>query len=364
MKKIISIVLGFILALSMVGCGSGMKDEVPENAAYLITFSSMFKQVGGYYYVSAEGDILGKSTRLKVQDLYRFEVSEDRIILSGERHNNTLLFTRNSSIPNKDFIFLSNSKGTGVTAVASNGENVLGIMNGSFSDNVYKNLFVLQNLSGEVLTQYTLDIFAHKVLYFEEKAIIAGAYLEMQSSSMLSVAELLDCTDEDIKTYQYDEYKGFWDVVSYNGVLYCLAERKNENRDTVVMIDANDYSIIAESTLSDELVNLFVHNDSVYAVGNKGLYIVTSLDESVEQRIGFDPTLRVNDAYAYFAYELDGKAYVFLRYQQRQKENNDYIYGNMVQIDLDDAHMEVTQIKSNGKNKVDNIFIIPASFVR
>lgn len=355
-----------IFALCVLSaCGSTESaKEVPQDAAYLVVYSSMFKPDGGYYYVNEGGEILSKSTKLKVQDLIRFEVKNDRVTLSGERRNNTLLFHRGAKVPDSGLLFLNNASYSGVTAIASDGDNVLGVMNGSFSDGIYKNLFVLQNLSGEVLSQYPLDIFAHKALYSDDRAVVAGAYIEMQDSPMTTVAELLDCSDEKTVTYKYDEYKGFWDIVRIDDAFYCLAERKNESRDTVIRIDASDFSVQAEWILDDTLVNLFVFEDSVYAAGSAGLYRIQPSEKEVKLQVKYGESINTEETYAYFAYELDGNAYIFLRYGQRKKVKNGYAYGYMIRIDLENNDMYATQIISAKKNRVDTIFLIPASFVR
>lgn len=358
MKKIITIIICFTLIMSLVGCTNNSEDIVPKDAAYLVIYSSMLKQDGGLYYISTNGDILSKCNKLKMQDLSRFEVKDNRIIISGERHNNTVIFDRNSALPNKDFLFLNNSKYTGVTAIASDKDKVFGIMNGNFSDGIYKNLLVLQALSGEVIKKEDIDIFAHKALYSAETAIIAGAYIEAGESSLITTAEIIDYTNTESNTYKYDEFKGFWDIVQNDDYLYCLAEGKNESRDTVVMIDSNDFSIIDQVNMPEPLINLFIYKDSIYAAGNSNLYIIDSNSREVRIHTSFDESLNTQDSYAYFAYELEGKAYIFLRYSQRQKENSQYLYGNLICVDLDNSNIQITQIKCDKKYKADTLFII------
>ena len=59
----------------------------------------MIQPEGGYFYINDIGDTLGKTNNLKMQDLICHDVSEERIILSGERKNNTLIMETFPEIP-------------------------------------------------------------------------------------------------------------------------------------------------------------------------------------------------------------------------------------------------------------------------
>lgn len=343
---------------------SGCKNDeavINSESEYLVIYSDMLKPDGGYYYINKNGEILNKNQKLNMQDLSCFDVKNDKIIISGKRKNNSLVIKRNSSEFTKDLFFLNDPSYTGLTAVTSKENNILGIMNGNFSDNTYLNLLVLQTLDGEILQQYPIEIFAHAVLY-ENNPIIAGAFITSEESLSFA-SEILECSSNGTKPHKYKQYSGFWDIVSDNNSYYCLTERKNENKNTITVIDKNDFSIENEIIFPDILTDIFPYNNSIYAIGNKGLYKLESKTDNYKLEIEFEKSLCNNDAYAYFSYNIDEKVYVFLRYTQRQKIENTYDYGNIIQIDLKNLDYQTTNIYNPKRDGLNNIFVVPSSFI-
>lgn len=167
-----------VCAVSCVlGCTS-KNVACPDNAEYCIVNTKMLKQKGVYYFIDAEGKEVGDSCSIHMQNLCCYDIGEDRIVLSGERKNNTMIFTRGTSEIKQDFFFLNEPKYTGLTAVKDRGDAILGLMNGGVTEKTYIDVLVLQTLDGEVLQRHDVEIYAEDILDDGSGAVIAGWYRE------------------------------------------------------------------------------------------------------------------------------------------------------------------------------------------
>lgn len=365
MKRIIvpAILIFFIILSS--GCGETRESVIPSDAEYLVIFSDMIQPEGGYFYINDIGDTLGKTNNLKMQDLICHDVSEERIILSGERKNNTLIFDKGSPEFKKNFVFLNNSSFSGLTAVTSREECLIGIMNGNFSGDSYLNLLVLQSMNGDIIHQLELEIFAHKVIDVDDHAIVTGCHISNNNEGMFLSAELLDYHNKNVEEHKYEIYNCFWDIVFYESSYYCLVENKNGNKNTIVSIDANDFSVKEEIVIQDQLSSLFVHDGKLYAAGDLGIYEIDLKSKSSDTCVQFTEVHSPEEsAYVDFSYYLDGHAYIFMRYSQRKQMQNIYEYGYILKIDINNYNVSETPVIHPKRSGLNNIFIIPVSFLR
>ncbi len=350
-----------ILVISIV-LSTGDSGKLSCDCAYMVIYSDMLKPGGGYYYVDINGNSITKTYKLNMQDLINFDVSEDKIMISGERKNNTLILNKGNLKPVDDFVFLNNPSYSGVTAITSTDDCVIGIMNGNFSDDTYLNFLVIQTIDGQVLEKKIIEIFSHSVIYSENHSLIAGTYLKKRDNDLKFLAEIIDYSNDDYKAYKYESYTCFWDIVDYKDSYICVAENDNEYINTIVTINKNDYKIDNEIIIPDNIDSIFVFQDSVYAVGNDGIYLIDVNNGAFFHYFDYNELIS-NSASVNFSYAIDNNVFIFARYKQRMKKNGTYEYGNIIKLDLKTKKCISTKIYSSKNDGLNNIFIVPASFV-
>lgn len=364
-KKIIIVAMVLFQACIFFGCGKSQNTalSIPEDSQYIVIYSDTAQPNGGFYYVNENGSIIGTSQTLKMQDLICFDVSQDRIIISGERKNNTLILNKGCANIDGNFLFLNNSSYSGLTAVKSSNDSLLGIMNGNFSDDGYLNLLVLQSLEGQIIQELPIEIFAHSVIEVGEHTLVAGIFISNDANNQPWCAEIYDCFLETATSYKYEQYNCFWDILEHESSLVCIAENKNNNKNTIVSLDQDTFEVRSEIIVSDQLSSLFVYDNLMYAIGDLGIYQINFDSREATSVMSFDNSLRENGAYVNFAYFLGDKAYVFLRYSDRKQTQESYEYGNIVQVHLDSFNYDATKISHPKRDGLNNIFIVPTSFL-
>lgn len=364
-KRVIIAIIAILQACTLWGCGKKENTTLtmPKDSQYLVIYSDIAQPNGGYYYIDEIGNVLEKTHTLKMQDLICFDVSSDKIVISGERKNNTLILDRGSAEFVDSFVFLNDSSFSGLTAVKSNADSLVGVMNGNFSDNAYLNLLVLQTLDGRVIQERPLEIFAHSVIDMGEHTVVAGVFISNDTNNQAWCAEIYDCYNEATTSHKYEQYNCYWDILEYESSLVCIAEGKNDNKNIVVSIDKETFEVNNEIIVSDQLASLFVYNGCVYAVGNLGIYQIDFESGRAVSSLVFDNSLHDDTAYVNFSYFLDDSVYVFLRYADRKQTQESYEYGEMMQVKIDSLNYITTPISHPKRDGLNNIFIIPSSFI-
>ncbi len=407
MKKRTSVLLAAALTLLAGGCDSTL-DLTEKEAVYCVTYTQSFERKGKCFLIDENGKRLS-SEWLPMQDLSRYYVTEDVILLSGHRKNNTAVFHKGERMMDRSFLFLNKSEYSGVNALTLDQDGVLGIMNGNYrsEDGVYLNLLVLQSLEGEVLQQTILETFARSVLSEKGQAVVAGARLDIRVANeedpldsatpeepeekekrmaQIAVCEL-DPTppasplpktpaeplpEVDVAYYRYEDYESIWKLVRFEDKYVCIAESRTElvNKsdktepllpavNTLLVIDPETFEIEGKTVLSDELSELIVYENALYAIGNKGIYSVDVENVKGTEKFSF-PEER--ETFIEFAYTLGGKAYIFSRYAQRIIKGSQYEYGHVYEMDLNSFEYTKAAICSMKYETMNTIFVFPTSF--
>lgn len=364
-KSILLIIICVGLTLGNAGCSS-KSVPCPDNAEYCVINSDLTKQKGKYYFVDGEGNVVGDSCSVRMQDLEFYDVGEDNIILSGSRKNNNMIFNRGSSEINKDFFFLNEPKYTGVTAVKTRGDIILGLMNGGMSEKTYIDVLVLQSLDGEVLHRSDVEIYAQDILDNGSEAVIAGHYYDREKDNHYC-AEIIKYDfdkPEQYEQYKYGErYSRFDAIIPYGEYYLCIAKNLYYTANTLAIINKNTFEIEDEIVFGDDLGRIKEKDGRIYVLGLKGLYEVDIEKRDYSRKLKFDD---YTDSYSAVAvsYFLDNKCYVFLRHGKVSNGDRNE-YGYMLKIDMDTLEVESrTPITSDKRTTLEIAFVLPASYMR
>lgn len=364
---VLAIGIHFALACSSPD-QSAKLESVPAEAEYFVVYSDIISQNGGCFFVDKDGNNVGKELTLTMQDLNCYEVNDDRIYLVGHRANNSFILNKGVPGPITDFYFLNDKRYTGVTAFNSMGDSVLGIMNGGFTEETYKTYLIYQKLSGEVLQECTIDLYVDDIITCESDAFLFGEYYDCTVDPYKKYATIINYSLSEaavVDQHVYNGYTKFSCSVEYEDSYLAIAGDSNYLRNTVVAIDAETYEITSEVLINDELDDLLVYNDRVYAVGETGVYELDLSTESSDRKLKFSE-YSDSDSYPDFCYQLDGKWFFFVRKSEREYADDIVKFGCMLEVDPNTFACSTTEINYSGERNdyVANMFIIPASFMR
>lgn len=367
-KLITSIFLIIIcvdLTLATAGCSS-KSVSCPEEAEYCVINSDMLKQKGKYYFVDGEGNVVGDSCSVRMQDLSVYDIGEENIVLTGSRKNNAMIFSKGSSEIKQDFFFLNEPKYTGVSAVKTRGDRILGLMNGGVLDGTYIDVLVLQSLDGEVLRQSDVEIYARDIIDSGSEAVIAGHYYDKKKEHHF-IAEIVKYdfdNPEQYEQYKYGErYSEFDAIIPYGEYYLCIAENLYGSTNIIAIINKNTFEIEDEIVFGDDLGRIKEKDGRIYVLGLKGLYEVDIEKRDYSRKLKFDD---YTDSYSAVAvsYFLDNKCYVFLRHGKVSNGDRNE-YGYMLKIDMDTLEVESrTPITSDKRTTLEIAFVLPASYMR
>lgn len=359
------IVISACSVLCITGCSS-KNVSCPDDAEYCVINSDMLKQKGKYYFVDSEGNSVGDSCSIRMQDLSVYDIGEDNIVLTGSRKNNAMIFKRGSSEVKQDFFFLNEPKYTGVSAVKTRGDTVLGLMNGGVLNDTYIDVLVLQSLDGEVLRQSDIEIYARDILDNGSEAVIVGHYYDREKEKHF-LAEIVKYdfdNPEQYGQYKYGEhYSEFVRIIPYGEYYLCIAKNLYSKANTIAIINKNTFELEDEIVFSDDLGRIKEKDGRIYVLGLKGLYEVNIEEGDYTRRLKFDDYADSYSAVA-VSYFLDDKCYAFLRHGK--VANGDINeYGYMLKIDMDTFEVESrTPITSDKRTTLEIAFVLPASYMR
>lgn len=364
---VLAIGIHFALACSSPD-QSAKLESISEEAEYFVVYSGILSKNGGCFFVDKDGNNVGKELTLAIQNLNCYEVTADRIYLSGHRANNNLFLNKGVPRPITDFYFLNNKRYTGVTAFTSMGDSVIGIMNGGRTEDTYKTDLVYQKLSGEVLQEHVIDLYVEDIIAHESNAFLFGEYYDGPADSYQNYAMIINYSLSEaavVDQHVYKNYTVFSCSEEYQDFYLAIAGDSNYYRNTVVAIDAETYEITSEIFINDELSDLLIYNDRAYAVGETGVYELDLSNESSDRKLKFSE-YSDSDSYSDFCYQLDGKWYFFVRKNEREYVDDIVKFGCMLEVDPDTFSCSTTEINYSGERNdyIANMFIIPASFMR
>ena len=356
-------------ALSLVGCQKPGKRllAIPDEAKYFVVYSDMFESTAGGFYLDERGGIVGGRESFGLQDISCYDVSKNGIVLSGERRNNTLLLSRGSAVANAEFLFLNEGSYSGVTAITQRGGELIGIMNGNAMEDSYHTLLVRQPVGGNELVKTELDIFAWTVIDDGGSALVAGTYLPTGSSEYS--ARLMECSLAESKVLRarnYKEYAEFWHGVLVNQDWMLRAECWDQTS-ALVLIDRETLNVRAELKLGDRPERLCGADGRIFAVGDRGIYEIDPELASFTKRVDFTGGANEDEAYTDYsncAYLMDGRIYVFLRYDKVGREGKLYHYGQILEVDIESWEVSKTPLSYTRRDDVTHLFPVPVTFFK
>lgn len=361
MRKICSLLLTIIVfSVALTSC-SKTAEHIGAEADYIVIHSRSREESSGIFCIDSDGAVTEKLKNSKMQDLSFFAFNDEKLIVSGGRKNNNMLFDLKDNGVYSEVHWLNNPDYSGVTAVDLLSESVLAIMNGNYTDTTYLNLLVEQDYAGNVIQQTEIELYTRDVSAVGNTANLVGKHLSKENNASEWKASIIDydLTEQTIKQqYDYSAYNCFWEIVETDSAIYCLAEDKNERINTICIIDKETYEIQSQLMIEDQLCGMHLDGNTLYAVGNTAIYKVQADTLITEQTYAHGTT---TSGYVDWAYVCGGHYYVMFRYDQRVKDGSIYEYGVLLKTSLETSDKAETPIRYDKRTTIDDLIVLPTA---
>lgn len=360
-KKLICSILMLIIILSvgLVSC-SKPAEHIGTDAEYLVIHSRSREESSGMFCIDSDGAVTEKLKNSKMQDLSFFSFDDNKLIVSGGRRNNNMLFDLKDKGVYSEVHWLNNPEYSGVNAVKLLDNSALAIMNGNYTDTTYLNLVVEQGYDGSVIQQSEIELYTRDMSVLNNTAKLVGKHLSRSNNTDVWKASIIDYNVSEQKItqqYDYSEYNCFWEIIETDSVIYCLAEDSSEQINTICAINKNTFEIEKQLQIEDQLCGLYLDGNTLYAVGNSSIYEVQADTLTEKQRYSHGIT---TDSFVDWAYVYGGHYYVMFRYDQRVKDGNVYEYGILLKVSLETFDKAETPIRYDKRTTMDDIIVFPA----
>lgn len=320
-----------------------------KETAYYIVNSDMLKKSGGLTGLDIDGGITSEE-KLKIQDVTKFFYQDKNFIAGGHRANNNLIIDKDGKV--KEFSLLDNPNYSGVTALTSDGENVIAIMNGNLADNTYQNLLVIQDIEGNVKEKKILDIYASDAIFSGDKIYIVGSFLQADKDLWSSKIISYDCSNGEINENIISKDSRYEKGVIIEDKIYCQSANMDNEARKIDVLDKNTLKKINELEFDDLIDGIFAFKEDLYGIFDNKICKISSNNELTNLYS------LSNDKYVESYIIDDENLYVYSRTENPTKEKGKINLGNITKYNLNSGESLETPILIRNKN-YDNIIFYP-----
>lgn len=351
MKKFLMLMGSILLLLSLY---IGFK-IFPQNrysskeTAYYIVHSDMLKKEGGIVGIDVDGNITSQES-LKIQDVSKCDLVGSTFIAGGNRANNHLFIDEQGNV--NEFKLLDNSDYSGVTAITTDGENIVAVMNGNIEDNTYRNLLVIQDGRGNVLEKKIFDIFASDILCIEDTIYIVGSYLDLEKDQWSS--KIIQYTPSNSKVIEniVDIDREYKEVILYDEKLYCSVGDVNGNIKHIDILDMYTLEKMETLNFDKSISSIFTYNDFLYGIFDNSICKIEP-DGSMVELCNLP-----QDTYVNCSLINENHAYFFSRNDEIETINGYVKLGFLVDYNIASNEMRTVPLSIKCKN-YDSIVFFP-----
>lgn len=259
-KRLLTIGCILVIVTICIFCNKIFKKNSfsTEKTAYYIVHSDMLNKSGGLVGIDIDGNITSQES-LKIQDISKSDLVDNTFIAGGNRANNHLLIDTQGNVT--EFNLLDNPNYSGVTTITINNENIVAVMNGNITDNTYQNLFVIQDIQGNILEKKIFDIFASDILCENNTVYIIGSYLNLEKDQWSGKIIKYNLADSTIKENITSPNRDYKEVVLYDGNLYCSVADMNGYIKEIDILDMDSLEKLTSMNFDKNISSIFSFNN-------------------------------------------------------------------------------------------------------
>ena len=319
-------IIGLIMILTVLA-GCAPEEFSDKETKYYIAYSNVFTFDGELCGIDEDGNFTSRS-KVRLRDGYDSKKFVDgKKIIGGSRANSHLIVDGEGNY--KEFYLLDNPMYTGVCTITMYGDRIVASMNGGYSNGIYLNDFVVQNLSGDVEIEKIIEIYGFDIICSDDIAYIVGTMNSAGEEGVIRTAKIIsyNLTSGEMNEQLYEAQKSIESVCVLNGKLYCAVKRINMGANEIYVIDPKTLEKTDTFEYSGEIEGLLNYEDKLYCgIGNKFCQISSEESAVLEELYEF-----TQDGYIIDTAASNGHIYITICLNNPDKENS--IYG--IQIDYD-----------------------------
>lgn len=320
-----------------------------EKTAYYIVHSDMLNKSGGLVGIDIDGNITSQES-LKIQDISKSDLVDNTFIAGGNRANNHLLIDTQGNVT--EFNLLDNPNYSGVTTITINNENIVAVMNGNITDNTYQNLFVIQDIQGNILEKKIFDIFASDILCENNTVYIIGSYLNLEKDQWSGKIIKYNLADSTIKENITSPNRDYKEVVLYDGNLYCSVADMNGYIKEIDILDMDSLEKLTSMNFDKNISSIFSFNNFLYGVFDNIICKIES-DSTIVELSSLPQNTYVSSSLI-----NENHVYFFSRNEATENKNGYVNLGFIVDYDILNNQMKSTPLSIENKN-YDSIIFFP-----
>lgn len=334
-KKIAAISLALVLT-SLTGCA--MEGPLSQKETkYYVAYSHIMNQKGELCEIDEDGNYTSK-VKVNLQGGTKIEFADGKKIIGGSRANTHLIVNNDGSY--EEFHLLDSPDYTGVCAIAMEGDRIVASMNCGYSEGVYINDLVVQNLSGEVEVEEAIEIFASDILCVDNTVYVVGS-MNRTGENDNNPAEIIsyNLTSGEINTQLYEPQTGIESVCALNGNLYCTVRKVNGGTREVYVIDTKTLSRLETLKFDGDVAGLLNDEGKLYGgIGNEFCLISPENGEILDRLYTLPQDSFLTDSAAF-----GGHIYITTRFNNPDKENS--VFGTQTDYNLSDRTVFETPVR-------------------
>lgn len=336
--KFAKAVIGLTLIFTtLAGCSLIQKQKFSEKETkYYVAYSNIMNKGGELCGIDEDGNITS-SSKVNLQDGSKIDFTDGKKVIGGSRANTHLIVDGNGNY--EEFYLLDNPDYSGVCAITMDKERIIASMNCGYSNGVYINDLVVQNLSGDIETDEIIEIFACDIICVDNTVYIVG-FMDKNGENYVKTGKVIsyNLTTGEINEQIYEPGKVIETVCALNGKLYCAVRDMNGSTREIYVIDAKTLEREKTQVFSDEVAGLLNYKGSLYCgIGDK-FCLISSEDGSISDTLCTLP----QDSFISDVFALNDHIYITTRFNNPDKEKS--VFGTQIDYDLSDKTYTQTPI--------------------
>lgn len=346
-------VIGLVLLLSsLAGCVQTRKISERETK-YFVAYSHIFNKGGELCGIDKDGNFTSRS-KVNLQDGSKIEFTNGKKIIGGSRANTHLIVNVEGSYD--EFHLLDNPNYTGVCAITLDGDLIIASMNGGYSDGVYVNDLVVQDLSGDVQVEQVVKIFARDIISVDNTIYIVGSMdCAGKSESITGKIISYNLATGEMNEQLYEVQKTIEAVCVLNGNLYCAVYSINGGIREVYVIDTKTLDRIETLEFCEDISGMFSFEDNLYAgIGNEFCLISSENGTVLDSLYTLPQDSFITDSAAF-----NDHIYITTRFNNPDKEKS--VFGIQIDYNLSDRTFTETPIYMDFE-KYSHFVVCPAKY--
>lgn len=351
LKKISRILCAVSATACLVGCAEKFSEKETK---YYVVYSDILNPDGLLCGIDEDGNYTS-SVKINLRDGTNVGFADGMTVIGGGRANTHMLIDGEGEY--KEFYLLDEPNYTGVCAVTADGDKVISSMNGGFSDGVYLNLLVIQDISGNVDVKEIIEIYAEDIICVDGTVYIVGAMdYAGEEDGWIGKIISYDTESGEMSEREFEARKPLGEIQCLGDRLYCSAYELNGGCKEIYVIDRLTLDKVGILTFEENISGLLTSEGKLYFETGGVFCEADPSDGSVAANLYTLP----EGGYIEYAAASEGRIYITTRFDvPRDDGGNDPVVGVQAECVPSDGTVTETPVRMD-RSKYSFFVPVPA----